>query len=460
MSTSSTANVPRAAWSSRLTFILAATGSAVGLGNIWKFPYITGENGGGAFVLVYLVCILLAGIPVMMAEVFMGKRARTSPVMACEKLAKEFGVSRNWRWLGVMGVVAGVLILSYYSVIAGWALAYLPKMASGAFQSIDGAGSNSIFESMLSDPWALLGWHTLFMVMTMVVVISGVTRGLGKAVEILMPVLFVLLLIMLGFSIARGEFMQAVNYLFAVDFSRLSMESVLIALGHAFFTLSIGMGSIMAYGSYMPDDAPVAQTVLVVALMDTCVALVAGLAIFPMVFASPAIEPGAGPGLLFVSLPIAFGSMPAGMFFGTLFFALVSVAAWTSSISLIEPAVAWFVDSGRASRLKAGFILGGLCWAIGIGSVLSFNLWSEAKLFGKFNWFELSDFLTANIMLPLGGILMAIFVAHLANKTRLREALSINHNLFDIGYWTLKWVSPTLVGLVFVIGMYRMFVPI
>lgn len=453
----STTKTPRAFWTNRLTFILAATGSAVGLGNIWKFPYITGENGGGAFVIVYLVCILLAGIPVMVAEVFMGKRARTSPVQACADLAEEAKGSRNWRWLGAMGVLAGFLILSYYSVIAGWALAYLPKMMTGAFEGVSGTASNTIFNSMLANPWTLIGWHTLFMVMTMVIVISGVTRGLGKAVEILMPILFVLLLILLGFSIAEGEFLQAVRYLFAFDFDRLSMESVLVALGHAFFTLSIAMGSIMAYGSYMPDDAPVAKTVLVVALMDTCVALVAGLAIFPMVFASPAIEPSAGPGLLFVSLPIAFGSMPAGILFGTLFFALVSVAAWTSAISLIEPAVAWFVDTGKATRLKAGLVMGGLCWAFGIGSALSFNLWSEAKLFGRFTWFDFSDFITANIMLPVGGILMAIFVAHLMKKQVVEENLDLKGTLFKVWYLVLKWVSPVLVGLVFLIGLYDTF---
>lgn len=447
----------RATWSSRMTFILAATGSAVGLGNIWKFPYITGENGGGAFVLIYLVCILLAGIPVMIAEVLMGKRARTSPVMAAEQLAEESGVSRQWRWVGIMGVVAGFLILSYYSVIAGWALAYLPKMLTGTFVGIDGAGSGGVFEQHLAKPGVLLIWHTLFMVMTMFVVITGVTRGLGKAVEILMPVLFVLLLILLGFSIAEGEFLQALTYLFAPDFSKISMAAVLEALGHAFFTLSIAMGAIMAYGSYMPDDAPIGRTVLAVAIMDTCVALVAGMAIFPMVFASPAIEPGQGPGLLFVSLPIAFGAMPAGIFFGTLFFALVSIAAWTSSISLIEPAVAWVVDKGKATRLQAGILLGGLCWAVGVGSVLSFNLWSEAKLFDRFNWFEFSDFVTANIMLPVGGILMAIFIGHLFSQKAIREEMDMSDKLLSLWLFVLKWVSPILVTVVFVMGMVNIF---
>ncbi|MBC6427921.1 MAG: sodium-dependent transporter [Cellvibrionales bacterium] len=445
-------------WSSRLTFILAATGSAVGLGNIWKFPYITGENGGGAFVLVYLLCILLAGIPVMIAEVLLGKQGRSSPVFAVQRLALEAGRSRHWRWLGALGVVAGVLILSYYSVIAGWALAYLPKMLAGDFVGIAGDGSSAIFKSHLARPAVLLGWHSLFMVMTMAVVIAGVTRGLGRAVEFLMPVLFVLLLILLGFAIAEGEFMQAVRYLFSFDnAAALTGKSVLIALGHAFFTLSIGMGAIMAYGSYMPPAAPVARTVWVVAVMDTCVALVAGLAIFPIVFASPDLDPASGPGLLFVSLPVAFGGMPAGVLFGTLFFALVSVAAWTSSISLIEPAVAWLVDSGRARRWQAGVILGVLCWAIGVGSVLSFNDWQDWHLLGGFNWFELSDFLTANLMLPLGGILMAIFVGHLYSTQAVRKALDIEGWLYRLWHFVLRWVSPVLVAVVLVYGLIGVF---
>ncbi|MEQ9209589.1 MAG: sodium-dependent transporter [Pseudomonadales bacterium] len=449
--------LPREAWGSRLTFILAATGSAVGLGNIWKFPYITGENGGGAFVLVYLVCILLAGIPIMIAEVFMGKRARISPVMAVEKLAKESGQSQRWRWLGIMGVVAGMLILSYYSVVAGWALAYFPKMASGAFVGIDDAGSSALFNEHLSSPWTLLGWHSLFIVMTMTIVISGVTRGLGRAVEYLMPILFVLLLILLGFSISQGEFVHAVQYLFAFDFSSLSMKSVLAALGHAFFTLSIGMGAIMAYGSYMPEDAPIAKTVLTVAALDTCVALIAGLAIFPIVFASPAIEPGEGPGLLFISLPIAFGSMPGGVFFGTLFFALVSIAAWTSSISLIEPAVSWAVDKRKATRLQAGIILGGFCWLLGIGSALSFNVFSDPWIFGQFNWFEFSDFLTANVMLPLGGILMAIFVGHMFGKSAVMESMDIEGWLFDAWRFVLRWITPDLIKIIFILGIINIF---
>ena len=245
-------------WSSRWTFVLAATGSAVGLGNIWKFPYIAGENGGGAFVLVYLLCIL------------------------------------HWHAIGWLGVIAGLMILSYYAVIAGWALNYIGKMASGAFQGASADQVAIIFADLLSDPKALILWQTVFMILTLLVVIGGVTRGLGVAVRILMPVLFVLLLILLVFGIQRGDFAQAVNFLFSFNYEALTWAGVLEAMGHAFFTLSLGMGAIMAYGAYMPEHARIGRTVLAVGFLDTVVALVAGLAIFPIVFANPSIAPGSG----------------------------------------------------------------------------------------------------------------------------------------------------------------------
>ena len=446
------------AWSNRLTFILAATGSAVGLGNIWKFPYIAGENGGGAFVHVYLVCILAVGIPVMIAEVLMGRRGRSSPIHTVAKLSKEAKAHPAWTFIGGMGVVAGFLILSYYSVVAGWALAYVPKMMVGIFNGIDGAGSGEVFEGLLASPGTLLGWHSLFMLLTMFVVVAGVTKGLGVAVRTFMPLLFVLLLIVLGFSMAQGDFEQAFSYLFSFDASRLSFESVLIALGHAFFTLSLGMGAIMAYGAYTSADTPIGTSVLTIAFLDTAVALVAGMTIFPMVFSSPDIVPSEGPGLLFISLPVAFGNMPAGMLFGTLFFGLVSLAAWSSSISLIEPAVAWVVEKTEMTRLKAGVICGVLCWLLGIGSLLSFNHWSDAKLLGKFTFFDFSDFLTANVMLPVGGVLIAIFVGFVMNQKIVRDELGADSGLiFKAWRFVLRWVSTIAVSIIFIEGISGVF---
>jgi len=442
-------------WSSRLAFILAATGSAVGLGNIWKFPYIAGENGGGAFVLVYLVCIAVIGIPIMMAEVMLGRRGRQSPINTMRSLAREENASRHWKWLGWAGMLGGFLILSYYSVIAGWALAYVFRVGSGVFTGLTPDGVQSIFGSLVGDPERLLAWHTIFMVMTMFVVARGVSHGLEKAVRLLMPALFVLLLILVGYAWNSGGFHQGLEFLFKPDFHRLTGNGVLIAMGHAFFTLSLGMGAIMVYGSYLPDSASIAKTSVAVSVMDTVVAILAGLAIFPIVFAN-GLEPGVGPGLIFQTLPIAFGHMDYGAFFGMLFFILLVFAAWTSAISLIEPAVAWLVENKRMSRVYASMTAGLATWAFGLLTVMSFNRWSDIKLlanvgvFHDSTIFDLLDYLTANIMLPLGGLLIAIFAAWKMSRESSMDELNMGDRFFyPLWRFLVRYITPIAVIIVF-----------
>jgi NSS family neurotransmitter:Na+ symporter len=442
-------------WSSRLAFILAATGSAVGLGNIWKFPYIAGENGGGAFVLVYLVCIAVIGIPIMMAEVMLGRRGRQSPINTMRTLAREENASRHWKWLGWAGMLGGFLILSYYSVIAGWALAYVFRVGSGVFTGLTPDGVQSIFGSLVGDPERLLAWHTIFMVMTMFVVARGVSHGLEKAVRLLMPALFVLLLILVGYAWNSGGFHQGLEFLFKPDFHRLTGNGVLIAMGHAFFTLSLGMGAIMVYGSYLPDSASIAKTSVAVSVMDTVVAILAGLAIFPIVFAN-GLEPGVGPGLIFQTLPIAFGHMDYGAFFGMLFFILLVFAAWTSAISLIEPAVAWLVENKRMSRVYASMTAGLATWAFGLLTVMSFNRWSDIKLlanvgvFHDSTIFDLLDYLTANIMLPLGGLLIAIFAAWKMSRESSMDELNMGDRFFyPLWRFLVRYITPIAVIIVF-----------
>ena len=434
-------------WSSRWAFILAATGSAVGLGNIWKFPYIAGENGGGAFVLVYLLCIALIGVPVMIAEIMLGRRGRRSPINAMRALASEEGRSSRWQYLGWIGVITGFLILSYYSVIAGWALHYVVYAIEGAFAGFSGESAKAAFGDMVADPQGLLFWHTLFMAMTLFVVMRGVRDGLEHAVRILMPLLFLLLLVLVGYAMTTGGFAQGITFLFAADFSVLSTEAVLMAMGHAFFTLSLGMGAIMVYGSYLPKNTSIARTTVTIASVDTLVALLAGIAIFPIVFAN-GLEPGAGPGLVFQTLPIAFGSMPAGHFFGILFFVLLVFAAWTSAISIIEPVVAWLVENHDMSRRKATLLAGIITWVVGIGTVLSFNMWSEHTLFGK-TFFDLLDYLTSNILLPLGGMLIAIFVAWSMRKASLQDELRMHPSGFSLWYFVLRYFAPLAILLIF-----------
>ncbi len=439
-------------WSSRWMFMLAATGSAVGLGNIWKFPYITGENGGGAFVLVYLFCIAAIGIPIMMAEVMLGRRGRKSPINTMAQLAEEAGSHKIWKYLGWMGVIAGFLILSYYSVIAGWATAYVFRAASGVFVGQTADGIASLFNDLISDPEKLLAWHTIFIVSTMLVVSRGVTHGLEKAVRFLMPSLFILLLVMVGYAVNSGSFSEGVDFLFTFNFDALTSQGVLIAMGHAFFTLSLGMGAIMVYGSYLDKDTSVAKTSMGIACADTVVALLAGLAIFPIVFAS-GLEPGSGPGLIFNTLPIAFGQMLGGTFFGTLFFVLLVFAAWSSAISLIEPLVAWLVENKGMTRIRASVWSGMITWVLGIGTVLSFNNWAENKIYGM-TFFELVDFLTANIMLPLGGLLIALFAGWVMKREHAKDELAIGSTLwFQLWLFLVRFVTPIGVIVVFLNAM-------
>jgi len=448
-------------WSGRFAFILAATGSAVGLGNIWKFPYITGENGGGAFVLVYLICIAAIGIPIMMAEVMLGRRGRQSPINTMRSLAEEASASRFWKYLGWAGVLAGFLILSYYSVIAGWALAYVFRTASGLFVGVTADGAGNLFKQFVADPEKLLAWHTIFIVMTMAVVSRGVKGGLEKTVRFLMPALFVILIILLGYAYNTGEFARGAEFLFNPDFSKITGEGVLIAMGHAFFTLSLGMGAIMVYGSYLPKDVSIAKTSFIIAGMDTLVALIAGLIIFPIVFAN-GLEPGSGPGLIFETLPIAFGQMPGGIFFGALFFVLLVFAAWSSAISLIEPAVAWLVENRGHTRVYAAVMMGILTWLVGLLTVFSFNLAADYKplsgisIFEDKTMFDLLDYLTANIMLPLGGLLIAVFVGWVLHRETTMNELNVQDKM-HIGYrlwlFLVKFVAPIAVAIVFLKGI-------
>ncbi len=441
-------------WSSRFAFVLAAAGSAVGLGNIWKFPYMVGENGGGAFVLLYLLCIALFGIPVMMSEVLLGRRGRSSPVNTMTTVAIEEKRSSAWRLLGLMGVLAGFLILSYYSVIAGWALAYVVETATGTFSGVSSEQAGEVFNNLISNPRRLLFWHSVFVFLTMVVVVRGVSKGLETAVRILMPALFILIFIMIGYAMLYGDFIESLKFLFAPDFTKLSPEVVLKAMGQAFFSLSLGMGAIMMYGSYLPDDASIATTSIQVAFTDTLVAILAGLAIFPIVFVND-LEAGQGPGLIFNTLPLAFGQMSGGLIFGTLFFILLVFAAWTSAISLIEPAVAWLVEKLSITRMTSSVICGVVTWVVGLGTVYSFNTWSKIELFnGTFldgkSFFDLLDYLTSNIMLPLGGILICIFAAWLMSEKSRREELRIKHEgAYKLWRFLARYITPIGVILIF-----------
>ena len=444
-------------WSSRLAFILAATGSAVGLGNVWKFPYMAGDNGGGAFVLVYLLCVLLIGLPIMMAEILIGRRGRQSPINTMRDLAAEERRHGLWVLLGWGGMVAGFLILSYYSVIAGWTLAYVFRALGGNFSGLDGETAGALFTALINDPERLLAWHTIFMVMTTIVVSRGVKSGLEQAVKVMMPALFLLLLALVGYALTTGEFQRGLEFLLVPDFTELTRGSVIQAMGQAFFTLSLGMGAIMMYGSYLPRSASILNSSLLIAGLDTLVSLLAGLAIFPIVFAN-GMEPGAGPGLVFMTLPIAFGQMPGGVLFGTLFFVLLVFAAWTSAISLVEPAAAWLVENRGMNRVRAAALVGTLAWLLGIVTIMSFSGWAfsfnfhgETKTNGLFDIF---DILTANIMLPLGGLAMALFASWFMGRPSTVDELQLGDGLlYQAWRFAARYLAPLGVLLIFMSGL-------
>jgi neurotransmitter:Na+ symporter, NSS family len=435
-------------WSSRLAFILAVSGSAIGLGNIWKFPYIAGVNGGGAFVLVYLACVFVVGLPIMMSEILIGRRGRRNPIATMRLLGEEEGHSQKWSLIGVIGVISGFLILSYYSVIAGWAVAYVLEGASGAFVDADAIAVAAIF-SDLSGNWIVTGfWHTVFMAITIFVVSKGVERGLERAVRVLMPALVALLLVLLGYSMIEGDFAAGLRFLFEPKFSELTRAGALTALGHAFFTLSVGMGAVMAYGAYLPDETSIARTSIAVVCADTGIAILAGLVIFPIVFAN-GLDPATGPGLIFQSLPLAFGQLPGGIIVAVLFFLLLTFAAWTSAISLMEPAVAWLVEAYELSRPAAATRIGGTIWALGFLSVWSFNLLADFKPFGR-TLFDNLDFLTSNILLPLGGLAIVVFAGWIMCRNSSADELD---PAAGAGYraWRIaaRYIAPIAVILIF-----------
>lgn len=434
----------RGHWSTRFGFILAAAGSAVGLGNIWKFPYITGVYGGGAFVIVYLGCVLLVGLPLMFAELMIGRRAQENPVGAFQKLHRE---GSPWQLVGWLGIAAGFVILSYYSVVAGWAVAYFFKSIagfSGTAEQIQGQ-----FGELVGSPMASIGWHTLFMAATVGIVLGGVKRGIERWSKILMPALIVLLfgLMLYGLFGTEGG-SQAIAFMFEPDFSKLSAEGFLSALGHAFFTLSLGMGAMITYGSYMGRQATIVKDAITIAFLDTLIALLAGLAIFSLVFAY-GLEPGGGPGLIFQTLPVLFAD--TGPWISVPFFLLLTFAALTSSISLLEVVVSYFIDKRGWKRATATLTMGGIIYLLGILSA-----WSTLTVpfrGSEQGFLDIFDFITTNYMLPVGGMLTCLFVAWVVKDRVRSEEFGSSGSLYHITIWLLKVITPLAVFAVLLHGL-------
>jgi NSS family neurotransmitter:Na+ symporter len=407
----SSATSGRGGFGSRIGFIFAAAGSAIGLGNIWRFPYTAGENGGGAFVLVYLIFVLGIGVPVLLAELAVGRHAQKSPVGAFKSL---FPASM-WPMLGGLGVATGFAILSFYSVVAGWTLSYLWKAVNGAFSDgMTAEQSGKLFTELIGDPSRSIALSGAFLLLTIIVVRKGISGGIETASKILMPVFFVLLLILAGRSLTLDGATRGLNFMFQADFSKLTAPAIMSALGQALFSLSLGMGAMITYGSYLSRDEHLPLAGVSVAFFDTLIALLGGLIIFPALFHANA-DPAAGPGLVFVVLPTIFDKLPSGTGFAIAFYALLAVAALTSTISLLEVVVSYFVDERGWSRDKAAWLLGGGCFLLAIPSALSNGavggLSALYQMGGKDKSFlDLLDMVFGNYSLSIGALLLSVFV--------------------------------------------------
>ena len=444
----------RTHWGSRLGFILAAAGSAVGLGNMWKFPYITGTNGGGWFVIIYLLCIVFVGLPIMVGEILVGRSAQTSTVGAFRVMNE--GKSSPWMGIGWMGVITAFVILSFYSVVAGWSLHYVYLALNGLFDgSQDVETIKSLFGELYVDAEINIFWHLFFMGVTIAIVISGVQKGVERAARILMPVLFAIMLVFLINAFTMEGFSKALSFVFYPDASKLTPASILEALGHSFFTLSVGMGAMLTYGSYLSKKDNIISASVTVSILDTLVALVACLVLFPITF-SFGMEPAQTVGLIFINMPLAFAQMTGGTLWAIIFFVLLTFAALSSAISLLEVAASYFIDERGVSRKKATLITGLSITILGIPSALSggdgFFGKGMTELLGK-NWFDAFDYVASNWFLPLGGLGIAVFVAwRVGDKARYQgfvEGATWGTKLYVAWLVLLKYLVPIGITAVF-----------
>lgn len=443
-------------WSSRLTFLLAAIGFAVGLGNIWKFPYVAGQNGGSAFVIIYLVVIFCIGAPLVAAELMIGRRGGMSPVPTLRKVAAEAGASRHWGLVGVIALLATFMILTFYTVVAGWAADYLFRALTGAFRGITAEQSTEMFNGLLATPWRLAFWQIVIVAVTVFISSRGITRGIERASLILMPMLFAILVLLAIYGMTTGGFAEAARFMLEPDFSEVGPETVLVAIGQAFFSVGVAMGGMMTYGAYLPKDIHVMRSSLIIVSADTLVALVAGLAIFPIVFGF-GLSPAEGTGLVFLTLPIAFGTMPFGGIIAVLFFVLLVAAALTSTLANLEPLVSWAEERKGVSRQRATVVAGILILAVGSGSVLSFNHWSDFHPLGFMTVFEnmtiydATDYIASNVLLPLGGMLTAVFAGWFMTRDAARDELGIRRvAVFRTWRFLIRYVAPVAIGLMLV----------
>ncbi len=441
----------RESFGSKFGVIAATAGSAIGLGNIWRFPYVAGENGGAAFLLIYLGFVIAIGIPVMLSEFTIGRSAQLNAVGSFRKLAP----GKPWYLIGLMGVVAAFMILAFYTAVAGWTLEYIYQSIVNGFQGKTPEELSLMYRDFIGGSARPLLWFFIFMGLTAFIIMSGVKKGIEKSTKILMPLLFVLLVILVVRSVTLDGAGKGISFLFKPDFSKITASTVLVALGQAFFSLSIGMGTLITYASYIKKDDDLGSTAFSVAMTDTFIAVLAGLAIFPAVFAFN-IAPGSGEGLVFITLPNIFEQMPGGYIFSLMFFILLGVAALTSTISVLEVIVAFFVEELNLKRKAATLLATSSVSLLGILCVLSTSSLANFKIFG-FTVFGLMDFTSANILLPLGGLFIVLFVAWFFGRDKTKEELSNNGKLraayIPLLMFVVRFVAPLAIAFIFLQGV-------
>ncbi|HDR05337.1 MAG TPA: sodium-dependent transporter [Candidatus Marinimicrobia bacterium] len=464
-------SVQREQWGSRIGFVLAAAGGAIGLGNIWKFPYVAGQNGGAAFILIYLAASLLIAFPILIGEIFIGRKGQRNPVGSFRIVGQNRSI---WTSFGYLGVLTGFIILSYYNVVAGWSLGYIIEALRGVFSGFeDPLMAGFHYELLMANPKWIIGWQAIFAAISVTVVYAGVQNGIEKYSKILMPLFLMILLFLVVWGIILDSEGKGLAFLFKPDWSVVKGKTILEALGQAFFSLSLGMGAMLTYGSYLKSDDNILSSALMVAILDVLIAILAGIAIFTAVFAM-GLSPDSGPGLVFKVLPAVFAKLPGGTLFGVLFFLLLTIAAVTSAISLLEVISSYFVDEKNYTRHKVVVIVGIITFFLGIPSALSFGYWKNVTFFGL-NFFGMLDYVSANIMLPLGGLAIAILLGWQLKKndviTELRKGaenivdaspwsllsskvyLSQRFNNGLIWHWIIRYVAPVVILLVFLYSL-------
>lgn len=440
----------REQWGSRIGFILAAAGSAIGLGNIWRFPTVVGQSGGGAFIIVYLLINFAIGIPLMIGELAIGRRGKRNVVGAF----KEIKPDGPWWIIGSLGILAGLVILSYYSVIAGWSVSYIFKFLTGQFANLGTGDSGDVFVQLVSSPVEPLIWHGIFMAMTIGIVIFGIDKGIERASKVMMPVLLFLLMVLAVRTLTLDGAMEGLRWYLTPDFSAINISIVLGALGQVFFSLSLGMGAIMTYGSYLADDNDIPNSAVLISIADLSIAILAGLIVIPAVFAF-GFAPETGLPLIFITLPAVFGSLPAGNFVGALFFVLLTIAALTSAISFLEVSVAYIIDELKWNRKKASILVGVTTFLLGIPSSLSMGIWGEIMFFGM-PFLDFMDFFSSYLLLPMGGLLTAIFVGWVwGSKGALNELRKEGVEFGLRGPWfvVVKYVLPIVLLYILITGI-------